>query len=104
MFFPPERQGRAEQQRRRRMSSRTCGNCGELAEIMLRWAGQTIPICRPCKGRLDAPPIPEPLCSFYEVDSETLRPPDVISPPVLESDQPEDSEQREQSVVGRVTN
>ena len=44
---------RAEQQRRRRMARRSCGHCGEPAEVMLDWAGQRIPICRVCQALLN---------------------------------------------------
>ena len=55
-----ERARRAAQQRVRRMSHRACGNCGEKAEVMLGWGGQTIAICDACMSRLKRDhPLPE---------------------------------------------
>ena len=40
-----ERDRRAEQQRKRRLGHRSCGNCQGEADSMIVWSGQSIPIC-----------------------------------------------------------
>ena len=41
-----------ETQRKRRMGQRTCGNCGQRADMMKPWGKQSIPICRLCNSAL----------------------------------------------------
>lgn len=75
---------RAERQRARRIGARRCGNCRRPAELMLEWAGQTIPVCRACKARLDAPGRPLCSCALEEagfLGSRTAAP---IPPPLAE--------------------
>ena len=48
-----EKRRRSALQRQRRMSRRMCGHCGQQADAMLRWGGQTVAICHSCKSRLD---------------------------------------------------
>ena len=72
---PPEIQAgstRADQQRARRLSNRTCGHCGEPAAAMLTWGRQQIAICSSCQLRLDGQA--SPWCGFYEVHPLELRP------------------------------
>ena len=52
MTTPQELRRRAERQRKRRMTQRVCGNCGERADAMVDWGRQRIPICHACRGRL----------------------------------------------------
>ena len=68
-----ERAVRAEQQRRRRMSRRSC-RCGRRAEFILDWQGQSVPACMPCKKKLEDAEQFVYLCAFDEVSASLLRP------------------------------
>lgn len=72
MSTPEHRRVRTEQQLRRRIAKRVCGLDGEQAEEMLDWAGQSIPICGPCKAFLDSRRYRGPFCSFYEMSPEQM--------------------------------
>ena len=65
---------RAEQQRLRRTARRACGLCGERADMMRRWADQSIPICKTCSGAIESLRYRERHCAFNEVSPERLRP------------------------------
>lgn len=67
MSTPDHRWTRTQQQLRRRIAKRVCGLDGEQAEEMLDWAGQSIPICGPCKRYMDSSRYRDPYCAYYEV-------------------------------------
>ena len=98
-----KRRNRAEQQQRRRMASRRCGNCLNEAEEMLDWMGQTIPICLSCNHRLGIPPS-ERFCAFDEVSPLVARPPvPVPTPAAVEvADGPDEWDGAEESVGQRL--
>lgn len=97
---------RAELQRARRMARRMCGNCGGGADEMIKWARQSIPVCRACLRRLEAPPSrDEPYCAFEEVLPHQLRP--VAAVPVApQRDSPETPEEApgvvQKSALGQI--
>lgn len=72
MTTPERRQIRAGQQLMRRIAKRTCGLCGEQAEVMMPWADQSVPICGSCKVFLDSRRYRAPFCSYYEVSPERI--------------------------------
>ena len=69
-----ERSFRAEQQRIRRLTHRTCGYCDEPAATMLSWGRQRVPICGDCNAKLAKATPPVPYCAFYDVDPTDLLP------------------------------
>ena len=74
MTTPRERIGRAEQQRRRRTSSRMCGRCGQSADVMVNWGPQSIPACRRCGDVLKNAAVVDIHCAFYEVLPQEVLP------------------------------
>ena len=65
---------RAAQQRERRTARRVCGLCGEPVEVMMQWADQSVPICKECKGALEALKHNSGRhCAFDEVTPDQLR-------------------------------
>ena len=72
MSTPDHRWTRTQQQLRRRIAKRVCGLDGEQAEEMLDWAGQSIPICGPCRRFLDSRRHRDPYCAYYEMSPEQM--------------------------------
>ena len=80
-----ERSQRAEQQRTRRLATRTCGHCGEPAHAMMPWGKQHVAICSPCQLKLEMPATPEAFCAFDEVHPKDLRPQTSLEAVVVEA-------------------
>ena len=101
-----ERNHRAEQQRTRRLASRSCGHCGKLAQEMKPWGKQWVPICSPCQVKLETPARPTPFCAFDEVHPRDLRPQTSLEGVVVEArllPAPEPVvEEKRPSLIGRV--
>ena len=80
-----ERNHRADQQRTRRLASRSCGHCGKPAQEMKPWGKQWVPICNQCQLKLETPATPTPFCAFDEVHPRELRPQTTLEAVVVEA-------------------
>ena len=80
-----ERSLRAEQQRTRRLTKRSCGYCGEPAGAMVGWGKRQAAICEECLAKLQGPAVPVPVCAFDEVHPQDLRPQTSLEAVVVEA-------------------
>ena len=101
-----ERSQRAEQQRTRRLSSRTCGYCGEPAQAMVPWGRRPVAICGQCQIKLETPAASAPFCAFDEVHPRDLRPQTSLEAIVVEArllPAPDSVvEEKRPSLIGRI--